>query len=118
MPRTGEQTEVLAETERRCRQIRARGRLLAAVVAEETRHGVGRRLAEARRRRDRIGGAAEGERRAEIERLRFRRADHRLDGVHLMMMMMLHRVMMIRGQAQRRRSQQRRLIVAVRVGAT
>lgn len=101
MPRTSEQTEILTEAERRCRQIRARSRLLATVVAEETRHGVGRRLAEARRRRHRIGGAAEREGRAEIERLGFRRADHRLDGVHLMMMMVLHRVMMIRGQAQR-----------------
>lgn len=116
LSRAGEQTEVLAEAERSRLQICARDRLLAAVVAEEARHGVGRRLTEARRRRDGIGGAAERERRAEIERLRLRRPDHRIHGAHRMVM--VHRVMMmIRGQAQRRRSQQRRLIEAVRAGS-
>lgn len=72
-------------------------------------------MTQAGRRRDGVGGAAEREGRAEIERFRLRRPDHRVHGVHLMMMM--HRVMMmIRGQAQRRRSQQRRLIEAVRAG--
>ena len=64
LPRAREQAEVLAEAEGRGGAL-ARGRL----VAEEARHGVGRRLAEARARRDRVGRAAQREGGREVQRL-------------------------------------------------
>jgi len=109
----GEQTEVLTITERCRLHIPAWKRLLAAVITEEARHGVRRRLTEARRRRDWISGAAKRERRAKIERFRF--CHYRIHGIHRTKM---YRVMMIRGQTQRRRSQQRWLIEAIRAGGS
>lgn len=102
-----DQTEVLTEAERCRRQVR----LLATLVAEEAGHGVGRGLAQARRRRDRVASAAEREGWAEVEWFWLGRADHRSDRVagRLMMVMgavvVLLVVMVVRGEAQRRRSQ-------------
>lgn len=87
------------------------------VVAEETRHGVRGRLAEAGRRRDRVPCAAQGEGRAEIQRLGPGGADNRADSrrTSLMMMMVVVVVMVLLagGQAQRVRSEQWRWVVRV-----